>query len=204
MKISKLVIFTIAFIFYNNANASLIILSSSESGASVSSVSPGLITGSGSSSIEFLGMTQYYEAYESYFTVNFDVIGSQLITIDASLYSTGGTYGNQSAISIRNQDSGVYELGAISQAEDSTIAGDPWVTDYAVGSLNITREIFLSEGNYSLSAGAYEDTNNSDAYGGASYSFTVTAVPVPSAFWLFGSGLIALISIKRKKTLSTN
>lgn len=33
-----------------------------------------------------------------------------------------------------------------------------------------------------------------------SYSMTITAVPVPAAVWLFGSGLIGLIGIARRKS----
>ena len=36
---------------------------------------------------------------------------------------------------------------------------------------------------------------------GISYSMTITAVPVPAAVWLFGSGLIGLISIARRKSV---
>ncbi len=35
--------------------------------------------------------------------------------------------------------------------------------------------------------------------GGDSYSMTVTAVPVPAAVWLFGSGLVGLIAVARRK-----
>ena len=197
MKILKSALITMTIVLFNNANASLVILNSTETGSSVSSVSSSFISGSGSSSSGYCGMVDCYEAYTSYFTVNFDVIGSQLITVNAYLNSSGTFYGNQSYIALVETNLNQTELGAISQAEDSSIAGDDWVTDYAVGPLNIERQFLLSEGNYSFTAAAYEDSLN--GIGQASYSFTVTTVPVPSAVWLFGSGLIGLIGVARRK-----
>lgn len=34
----------------------------------------------------------------------------------------------------------------------------------------------------------------------SSYSMTITAVPVPAAVWLFGSGLIGMVAVARRKT----
>lgn len=34
---------------------------------------------------------------------------------------------------------------------------------------------------------------------GSSYSMTITAVPVPAAVWLFGSGLLGLVGVARRK-----
>ena len=199
MKIFKLALITMTIVLFNIANASLVILNSSESGTSVSSISSSLITGSGSSSSGYCGMTTCEEAYTSYFTVNFDVVGSQLITVNANLNSSGTSYNNQSTIWLAETNLNQTELGAISQAIFSTLAGDDGVTDYAVGSLNIDRQILLSEGNYSLTAAAYEDSLTGS--GGANYSFTLATVPVPSAVWLFGSGLIGLIGMARRKSV---
>ena len=38
-----------------------------------------------------------------------------------------------------------------------------------------------------------------DTYSIAYDNFTITAVPVPAAVWLFGSGLIGLVGIARRK-----
>lgn len=198
MKIFKLTLITLAFVLFNTANASLVILSSFESGSSVSSVSSSLISGRGSSSSSYCDKTnECFEAYTSYFTVNFDVIGSQFISVNAYLNSSGTDYGNQSYIRLFETSLNQTVLGAISQAEASSVEGDDWVTDYAVGSLNIERQFFLIEGNYSLTAAAYEDSLN--GIGDAYYSFTVTTVPVPAAVWLFGTGLIGLAGFARRK-----
>jgi hypothetical protein len=55
-----------------------------------------------------------------------------------------------------------------------------------------------------LSAGTFDPTPtvwtlSANATGGT-YSMTISAVPVPAAVWLFGSGLIGLIGIARRKT----
>jgi hypothetical protein len=48
----------------------------------------------------------------------------------------------------------------------------------------------LTQATWSLSAQAT----------GGTYSMTVTAVPVPAAVWLFGSGLLGLVGASRRKT----
>lgn len=53
-----------------------------------------------------------------------------------------------------------------------------------------------------LSGHGFDSTNvtwSFSAESATSYSMTVTAVPVPAAAWLFGSGLIGLISVARRK-----
>jgi len=68
----------------------------------------------------------------------------------------------------------------------------------ASGSDGIATGTVDAAGNYNVSwaayiAGPFNTVSNWSASG------TVTAVPLPSAVWLFGSGLIGLISIARKK-----
>jgi len=58
------------------------------------------------------------------------------------------------------------------------------------------------EGMGMLSGHDFTTTNvtwSFSAQSATSYSMTVTAVPVPAAFWLFGSGLIGLIGVARRK-----
>ena len=55
----------------------------------------------------------------------------------------------------------------------------------------------LQTGNeYDRTAAVWSITGNTD---GSTYSMTVTAVPVPAAVWLFGSGLVGLITVARRK-----
>lgn len=51
--------------------------------------------------------------------------------------------------------------------------------------------------------GTYEDTAATFALSanqtGSSYSLSIAAVPVPAAVWLFGSGLLGLVGVARRK-----
>jgi hypothetical protein len=63
------------------------------------------------------------------------------------------------------------------------------------GSATFTGQTFSSLG---LSPGTYEWTWGSDA-SADSYTLNVGAVPIPAAVWLFGSGLLGLIGVARRK-----
>ncbi len=58
----------------------------------------------------------------------------------------------------------------------------------------------LTPGSYTLSIDALAAVDASQ-YASSSYNYdlTLTAVPIPSVIWLFGSGLIGLIGISRRK-----
>jgi len=80
--------------------------------------------------------------------------------------------------------------------------------DYADGTLWLSDEQrwyqFGTDG-MSLGLQAYPDARGVPLYGnairGAEFAFqSVTAVPVPAAAWLFGSGLLGLIGVARRKT----
>ncbi len=68
-------------------------------------------------------------------------------------------------------------------------------SDTTPGFLHLSGTGFVSGNNYQ---GA-DVTWSLSASNAATYSMTVTAVPVPAAVWLFGSGLIGLIGIARRK-----
>ena len=80
-----------------------------------------------------------------------------------------------------------------------------WVLDLT--SLNIvdqTSVILTMEGTGILSGNGYDSTNavwNFSAQdSGSSYSMAITAVPLPAAFSLFGSGIIGMVALARRKT----
>jgi hypothetical protein len=50
-----------------------------------------------------------------------------------------------------------------------------------------------------LISGSYTDSNFDDATISSSTLASVSAVPVPAAVWLFGSGLLGLIGVSRKR-----
>ncbi len=60
--------------------------------------------------------------------------------------------------------------------------------------------IFFTDGGWVSFQGGYENYGKSNHYSAwAVRDGDVAAVPVPAAFWLFGSGLIGLLGFKRRK-----
>jgi PKD repeat protein len=55
---------------------------------------------------------------------------------------------------------------------------------------------YTSPGTYTAILDVYDELGNSDL---ATLQITVNAVPVPSAVWLFGSGLIGLVGMARRR-----
>lgn len=80
-----------------------------------------------------------------------------------------------------------------------------WQVD--IGTISIvdqTAAVLTLGGTGAISGNGFDTTPtewtlSANAAGGT-YSMTVTAVPVPAAVWLFGSGLIGLIAVARRKT----
>lgn len=67
-----------------------------------------------------------------------------------------------------------------------------------------TTSLLTLAGTGTISGNAFDPTPtewslSANATGG-SYSMTIAAVPVPAAVWLFGSGLLGLIAVARRKT----
>lgn len=66
-----------------------------------------------------------------------------------------------------------------------------------------TSDILTLSGSGLLSGNTFDNTGVNWTFSanssGSSYSMTVTAVPVPAAIWLFGSGLLGLIGVARRK-----
>ncbi len=66
-----------------------------------------------------------------------------------------------------------------------------------------TASLLTMTGSGLLSGNSFDSTGVDWAFSandlGSSYSMTVTAVPVPAAVWLFGSGLLGLVSVARRK-----
>jgi hypothetical protein len=114
--------------------------------------------------------------------------------LDNVTFGTPGTIGN-----------GAINLASFSPITDLLTIGG-WQLD--LSSMSITDQ---TASVLTLSGGGLLTGNGFDATGatwtfssnsaGTSYSMTVTAsaVPVPAAVWLFGSGLLGLIGIARKK-----
>lgn len=78
-----------------------------------------------------------------------------------------------------------------------------WQLD--LSSLNIvdqTESLLSLTGNGVLTGNGFDATSANWAFSAesvSSYSMTITTVPVPAAVWLFGTGLICLVGVARRK-----
>jgi len=83
-----------------------------------------------------------------------------------------------------------------------TIGG--WQLDLATMAItDQTASLLTLEGTGLLSGNGFDATDVNWTFSandiGSSYSMTITAVPVPAAVWLFGSGLLGLVGVARRK-----
>lgn len=62
---------------------------------------------------------------------------------------------------------------------------------------------FEDAGTYIIAISGYDDFDFSDADGATDFLYTVeiTSVPVPAAVWLFGSALVGLVGLGRRKNV---
>jgi hypothetical protein len=87
-------------------------------------------------------------------------------------------------------------------------AGDPglWNTNWALTPVNNTAAIGEDMGFYFIKGDLAGNNTTTEAAGRWAFDGTnltygaVSAVPVPAAIWLFGSGLIGLVGVARRKT----
>lgn len=72
--------------------------------------------------------------------------------------------------------------------------------DYSRGTLNILTAFLEPRNNPLLSMNQYNPYGGDDYTGSySSYEFNTSPVPVPAAFWLFSTGLLALVGFRKKK-----
>ncbi len=148
-------------------------------------------------------------------------------TLDLAMGGYSGTLFNQtdasSGINVSLQSTAAYGGNALSGTADTTsgtlsldlsslyaTVSDPGVFSYS-GTIWAPTSTIL-QNNYDASTGAFtykwENTSNATVYGtptSVTYDITlhgngtVSTVPVPAAFWLFGSGLLGLIGVGGKR-----
>jgi hypothetical protein len=70
------------------------------------------------------------------------------------------------------------------------------IVDQTTSILNLAGTGTISGNGFDLTPTQWSLSANAT---GSTYSMTVTAVPIPAAVWLFGSGLLGLVGIARKK-----
>jgi hypothetical protein len=162
------------------------------------------------------------------FSFNTGVVNAALITGEMGLtgnYSTSGgiDLSDDTDISLNSVTgtSGTGDLGAtvsfgtvgvINNGNFSLSSFSPVTNVYTIGGWQLdlttlgitdqTASLLTMEGTGILSGNGYENTLASwtfSSQSASSYSMSITAVPVPAAVWLFGSGLIGLVGLARKK-----
>ena len=149
--------------------------------------SAALITGS-------MGLTGNYSADATTLTLN-TVTGTgasgDLGDTD-TFFGTIGTINN--GVIVYNPFTPVVNLLQISgwQVDLTTLVIDP---DSTTDKLKLSGTGVLSGNGFDATSADWTFS----AQNAASYSMTITAVPVPAAVWLFGSGLIGLAGFMRRK-----
>ena len=126
---------------------------------------------------------------------------------DVTLSTVKGTAG-----STGDTDNVIFFLGGASGSTENlggplsgttffSIAG--W--DFSLSALTVvdqTADLLTMEGTGVLSGNGYDDTNATWTFSTSSlnsYSMSIATVPVPAAVWLFGTGLLGLVGIARRK-----
>ena len=188
--------------FSLSAQAGFVITNHNNENGTITSLTSKTISAYGYGSAPYLdkGEIDCCDGKQSMFSVNFEILEPTTVDFDIRLRSSGGEYDYQSMFRLYHVESDDYLIGALSQAVDSSASADDWVTDYASEgpTLSIQRQLTLAAGSYTVSAAALIDL--SGYYdGSSSYDFTMTAVPVPAAAWLFGSALLGLFAQRKRR-----
>ncbi len=138
---------------------------------------------------------------------NVDPSGSLADVTDITLstvYGTEGSTGDTGGVNMFSTGAGGSTeslSGPLSGTTFFTIEGWSFsltslaVLDQKAGLLNL-------EGTGVLSGDGFDDTNATWTFSTSSlnsYSMSIAAVPVPAAVWLFGTGLLGLVGIARRK-----
>ncbi len=122
----------------------------------------------------------------------------------STVYGTEGSTGDTSNVNMFSTGAGGSTESLSGALSGNTFfAVEGWsfsltslaVVDQKAGLLNL-------EGTGVLSGAGYDDTNATWTLSTTSldsYSLEVAAVPVPAAVWLFGTGLLGLVGIARRK-----
>lgn len=135
---------------------------------------------------------------------NIDPLGGQLQSSSGDMMQDSITHGALNTTSLTAlTNPGVsnteYTNNFYRSAPNGAMVGSTY--DYALMNL-----YGLKAGNYLIATGGSCPNNASDSAAAAAcgsgnaYTFTVSAVPVPGAVWLFGSVLVGLVGVNRRKT----
>lgn len=139
-----------------------------------------------------MGIIGNYDADATTLTLNTAIGTSGLDDIGATVgFGTGG-FINNGSISLATfvPVTDVFTIGGW-QLDLTSLT----IVDQTVSLLTLKGTGLLSGNGFSSAAATWTFSSQ----GASSYSMSITAVPVPAAMWLFGSGLIGLIAVARKK-----
>lgn len=163
------------------------------------------------------------------FSINASIANAALITgsmgVTGNYSATGGTDLSDATILNLNSVTGTSGTGDIGSSvgfgtpgtiNNGSFSFAPFVPEaniFEIGGWQLdlttltivdqTASLLTLEGTGVLSGVGYDNTGVNWTFSGqsaSSYSMTITAVPVPAAAWLFGSGLLGLVSVVRRKT----
>lgn len=165
----------------------LVILGAMVFGINTGVANSALITGG-------MGITGNYEADATTLTLNSvtgtsgtDVLGTTVGFATSSDSINNGVFSYAPFAPVLD----VFQIGGW-QLDLTTLVIDPLST---TEKLKLTGTGLLSGGGYDPTAATWTFS----AQNASSYSMSITAVPVPAALWLFGSGLIGLVAVSRRK-----
>jgi len=139
--------------------------------------------------------TSEYSHDSSIFDISFTLTTESNLLLTGSLVSGSNSYGNYGGgtfFSLYNEDALMYR--------ESTLYINIIPNEYHNPTASLLFESTLGPGNYRAVA-----NTNLESWGGGSgeyeilANFAPAAVPVPAAVWLFGSGLISLVGLARRK-----
>jgi len=137
------------------------------------------------------------------------LLDATAISLDTPVYGVEGSTGDTSNVDFISAGA-----GGSTESLTAALTGDPFFTikgwSFQLTSLTIvdqTSGLLSLTGSGILSGTGYDATNATWAFSATSlnsYNMEVAAagipaVPVPAAIWLFGSGLIGLIGVVRRK-----
>lgn len=131
-----------------------------------------------------------------------DATTLDLVTVTANGFGTGDINGTITLANRQGTPGNSASLDSFATVTNFfTVAG--WTLDLT--SLNILDQdtgVLNLSGTGILSGHGFDPTKADWSFSSqstTSYSMTVTAVPVPAAVWLFGSGLLGLVAVARRK-----
>ena len=131
----------------------------------------------------------------------FGVVGNNTswintLTSQGSFSKNGGTYDFTSVWGrINDSDWGTY---LFTNGADTIVVGDVVDISYSInGSFNPG---LIDANNFVVQAGVYSSATHGKIIQAELITGGVSTVPLPATVWLFGSGLLGLIGVARKKT----